>query len=97
VELRDELLPAHESGDSRISPNARRMLEAIERLPDEEREVFDLLRIQGLTQPEAAELLGVSVRTVQRRLGSSILMLSDVLADLCPAELSAEAPDPDAS
>ena len=44
------------------------MLEAIDDLPEDEREVFDLVRIQGLTQAEAAEVLGVSAKTVQRRL-----------------------------
>ena len=44
------------------------MLEAIEELPEDEREVFGLVRIQGLTQAEAAEILGVSGKTVQRRL-----------------------------
>jgi RNA polymerase sigma-70 factor (ECF subfamily) len=36
-------------------------------LPAESQEVFDLLWYQGLTQPEAAALLGVSERTLQRR------------------------------
>jgi RNA polymerase sigma-70 factor (ECF subfamily) len=36
-------------------------------LPDPEREVFDLLWYQGLTQAEAASLLGVHERTVLRR------------------------------
>ena len=44
------------------------MLRAIDGLPEDEREVFDLVRIQGLTQAEAAEVLGVSAKTVQRRL-----------------------------
>ena len=47
------------------------MLEAIDRLPEDEREVFGLVRIQGLTQAEAAEVLGVSSKTVQRRLNRS--------------------------
>ena len=59
-----------------------RILDAVERLPPEDREAFDLVRIQGLSQPEAAELLGVSVRTVQRRLNSGILLLTEELADL---------------
>jgi RNA polymerase sigma-70 factor (ECF subfamily) len=36
-------------------------------LPSEEREVIGLLFYQGLSQPEAAEVLNVSLRTVQRR------------------------------
>ena len=41
-----------------LTPDARRMLEAIDGLPEDEREAFDLVRIQGLTQAEAAEVLG---------------------------------------
>jgi RNA polymerase sigma factor (sigma-70 family) len=41
--------------------------EAIERLPDGPREMFDLLYYQGLTQGEAADHLGVSASTIQRR------------------------------
>ncbi len=36
-------------------------------LPDEEREVFDLIYYQGLEQTDAAALLGISERTVRRR------------------------------
>ena len=39
----------------------------VDELPDEQREVFDLLYYHQLTQPEAAELLGVSERTLKRR------------------------------
>ena len=38
------------------SPDGRHMLEAIDHLPDVEREAFRLVRIRGLTQPEAAEV-----------------------------------------
>jgi RNA polymerase sigma-70 factor (ECF subfamily) len=95
VELRDELVAAPQGSDSGVSPSAHRVIEAVEGLPDDEREVFDLVRIQGMTHPEAAALVGVSVRTVERRLASSILILSDALADLCPPELTAD-PDPTA-
>ena len=41
--------------------------ELIWQLPDEERDVVGALFYQGLSQPEAAELLNLSLRTVQRR------------------------------
>src|SRR5262245_38189603 len=41
--------------------------EAAARLPDDLRAVFDLLWYQGLTQAEAAAVLGVAVRTVKLR------------------------------
>ena len=42
------------------------------------------MRIQGLTQSEAAEVLGVSTKTVQRRLNRALLLLTKRLDDLCP-------------
>jgi RNA polymerase sigma factor (sigma-70 family) len=73
------------SGDSILSHDARRMLQAIEGLPEDEREVFDLVRIQGLTHAEAAGVIGVSVKTVQRRLNRARLLLAEQLAELRPA------------
>src|SRR5262245_15871701 len=48
-------------------------------LPDEEREVFDLLWYQGLGQAEAAELLGISERTLKRRWQAARLSLHEAL------------------
>jgi RNA polymerase sigma-70 factor (ECF subfamily) len=62
------------------------MLRAIDALPEEEREVFDRVRIQGMTQAEAAELLGVSAATVKRRLSRGVLLLAEQPADLRPGE-----------
>lgn len=92
VELREGLVPAYggdpasASSATGLSPGAIRILEAIDALPEEEREVFDLVRIQGMTQPEAAGILGVSTKTVQRRLHRGLLLLSEKLGDLRPAE-----------
>jgi RNA polymerase sigma-70 factor (ECF subfamily) len=58
--------------------------ERIGALPDEEREVFDLLWYQGLSQAEAAELLGVSERTVKRRWQAARLKLHDALGGEVP-------------
>jgi RNA polymerase sigma factor (sigma-70 family) len=80
-----ELLPDPESSGSAISPNTRRMLEAIDGLPDEEREVFNLVRIQGMTHAEVAALLGVSTKTVQRRLSRGMILLTESLSDLRPS------------
>jgi RNA polymerase sigma factor (sigma-70 family) len=73
------------SSGSGLTPDARRMLGAVEGLPEDEREVFDLVRIQGLTYAEAAGVVGVSVKTVQRRLNRARLLLAEQLADLRPA------------
>jgi RNA polymerase sigma-70 factor (ECF subfamily) len=84
VELREGLVPAPSSSDSGLTPNGRRMLEAIEGLPEDEREAFGLVRVQGMTQTEAAELLGVSAATVKRRLNRGLRLLTEKLADLRP-------------
>src|SRR5215831_17408990 len=84
VELREGRLPAPASSDSGLSPDGRRMLEAIDGLPADEREAFDLVRIQGLTYAEAAELQGVAPKTVQRRLDRGLQLLTERLGDLGP-------------
>jgi len=84
VELRDGLVPAPASSDSGLTPGSRRMLAAIANLPEAEGEAFDLVRIQGLTQAEAAQVLGVSAATVNRRLNRGLELLAEVLSDLRP-------------
>ena len=69
-----------------MSVKTLRMLDAIEKLPEDEREVFELLRIQGVTYTETAELLGVSESTVHRRLNRGLVLLEENLADLRPAD-----------
>lgn len=83
-ELNDAFVAAHDASASQLSPNALRILTAIESLPDEEREAFELVRIQGIPQTETADLLGVSAKTVQRRLNRSLILLSQTLSDLDP-------------
>jgi RNA polymerase sigma-70 factor (ECF subfamily) len=84
VELMEELVPIPDSSHSALSPDARRVLEAVDGLPRDEREAFDLVHVQGLTQAEAAELLGVAARTVIRRLGRGIQLLAEHLDELNP-------------
>jgi RNA polymerase sigma-70 factor (ECF subfamily) len=86
VNLRDELVPSPSSSASGLTPDGLRMLRAIDELPEDEREVFDLVRIQGMTQVEAAQLLGVSAVTVKRRLSRGLRHLAEQLADLRPGE-----------
>jgi RNA polymerase sigma factor (sigma-70 family) len=67
------------SADSSLNPERMEMWtafhEQIAALPEEEREVVDLLWYQGLSQAEAAELLSVSDRTIKRRWQSARLRL----------------------
>jgi RNA polymerase sigma-70 factor (ECF subfamily) len=86
VELPDESLPAPASTGSGMTAAVRRILAAIDGLPEGEREAFDLVRIQGMSQAEAAKVLGVSVMTVNRRLHRALQLLTSGLADLYPGD-----------
>jgi RNA polymerase sigma-70 factor (ECF subfamily) len=90
AELHEGLIPAPESTDSGLSPVGHRMLDAIEGLPEDEREAFDLVRVQGMTQVEAARLLCVSTMTVKRRLNRGLRLLTEALGDLRPGGATPE-------
>lgn len=53
----------------------------VDTLPDKQREIMDLLWYQGLKQAEAAELLGVDVKTVKRRWREVKILLAEQLDD----------------
>jgi DNA-directed RNA polymerase specialized sigma24 family protein len=67
-----------------VGTNMSRILAAIEALPEDEREVFNLVRIQGMSPADAAEVIGVSTRTVHRRLNQGLMLLEERLGDLGP-------------
>jgi RNA polymerase sigma-70 factor (ECF subfamily) len=90
LELCEGNVPSPISSDSGLTPDGRRMLQAIGELPEDEREAFDLVRVQGMTQSEAAQVLGVSAVTVMRRLNRGLRLLTEQLADLRPCQ---ESPD----
>jgi RNA polymerase sigma-70 factor (ECF subfamily) len=86
VELREGLVPDPASSGSGLTPAGRRMLDAIGDLPEDEREAFDLVRVQGMTQTEAAQVLGVATVTVKRRLNRGLRLLTERLGDLRPGD-----------
>jgi len=58
-----------------------RFHEHVENLPDEQRNVVGLLWYGGLSQPAAAEVLGVSLATVKRRWQAARMALYKVVTD----------------
>ncbi len=58
--------------------------ERVEALPEEQREVFNLLWYEGLTQPEAAAVLGISLATLKRRWQAARLLLHRAMKDEHP-------------
>jgi RNA polymerase sigma factor (sigma-70 family) len=81
---------------SQLTHDAARMMQAIEDLPEDERETFCLVRVQGMTQADAADVLGVSVKTIQRRLARTVPLLAMQLRDLQPPPPPPHPPGADA-
>jgi RNA polymerase sigma-70 factor (ECF subfamily) len=69
------------AGDPSQLAEWRELHQQIDRLPEEERELVVLLYYQGLSQKEAAAILNVSVRTLQRHWQSTLLNLHDLLSE----------------
>ena len=69
---------------TQIDTLSARIEELIAALPDDEREVVGLLFYQELPQAEAAALLHVTVRTVQRRWQSARFALHEALQGEVP-------------
>ena len=86
MELCEGLGPALASSVSGLSPNGRCMLPANDELPEDEREVFEPVWIDGMTQAEAAQVIGVSAVTVKRWLSRGLRLVTEPLADLRPDE-----------
>lgn len=94
VELRESRVAAPQLPPSAmtIGPKLCRILQVIEALPAVEREAFELVRIQGMSHSEAADVTGVSVKTIQRRLNRSLVLLSAALRDLSPVVRAESSP-----
>ncbi len=86
AELTDSFaaIPSGAPSQSGVSASTQRILQAIDNLPEEEREVFNLVRIQGMTRAEAACVIGCAEKTVQRRLGRCLAHLTEALGDMLP-------------
>jgi RNA polymerase sigma-70 factor (ECF subfamily) len=84
----DEAGPPEAAGQVSLDPGRLTVWcefhQQVERLPDDERAVFDLLWYQGLSQAEAAALLGVNERTIKRRWQSARVKLHDALQGEIP-------------
>lgn len=58
--------------------------DALDRLPENFRQAFEMSRMDGLTHKEIAEQLGVSPQTVNYRLGKALEILRKELKEYLP-------------
>lgn len=65
--------------DVREAELAAALRRAVERLPARRREIFVLHRSRGLTYPQIAGRLGISVKTVETQIGRALVAVRDVL------------------
>ncbi len=57
---------------------------AVQTLPPRCREVFELSRVHGLAYAEIADVLGISVKTVENQMGKALRILREQLAPWLP-------------
>jgi len=62
----------------------QRIRAAIDGLPLERRKVFIMSRYDGLTYPQIAEKLNISVKTVENQIGKALKTLREELAEYLP-------------
>ena len=73
-------VPAHETGPNEIGiADMVRFHTAVDSLPEEEQEVFQLVFYADMSQDEIAQQLGVSTKTVKRRWREARLRLHQIL------------------
>jgi RNA polymerase sigma-70 factor, ECF subfamily len=67
-----------------VTELGQKIREAVDKLPLERRKVFVLSRYEGLTYPEIAARLGISVKTVENQMSSALKFLRTELAEYLP-------------
>jgi RNA polymerase sigma factor (TIGR02999 family) len=72
------------AAEASAAPSLEALYQHIDNLPDKEREVVDLLYFHGLSQVEAAAILGVTERSVRRYWTAARLKLLQDLPNLLP-------------
>ncbi|MEZ4224450.1 MAG: sigma-70 family RNA polymerase sigma factor [Polyangiaceae bacterium] len=94
--LSEALVDGHKDPETRVvdADLARRVDRALEQLPEEYREVLWLRDAEGLTAPETAEAIGLSVAAVKSRLHRARRALKDALHPvLAPSDAGQQCPD----
>ena len=89
--------PATPDDELRAARTRGRVSEALAALPPRRREVFELVRFDGLAYREVADVLGLSPQTVANQMSLALRDLRTLLADLAPGVDPAHETDPDSA
>lgn len=76
-----DLVPATAEADMVDKRIGAAVREAIAELPERCREVFELSRVQGLRYTEIAEVMDISVKTVETQMGKALRILREKLSE----------------
>jgi RNA polymerase sigma-70 factor (ECF subfamily) len=76
----DRIASATETGDPELSLEAREVLAAVARLPEEYRDAVAAVDVGGLSYAEAAKVLGVAEGTIMSRLSRGRARVADSLS-----------------
>ena len=81
METGDESYTAIEEGIEAAELEAR-LVEALKQLPTQCRKIFEMSRLDGKTNSEIADELGLSKRTVETQISKALKILREILGDL---------------
>jgi RNA polymerase sigma-70 factor (family 1) len=60
-----------------LNEQTRRITEALERLPPKCREVFLMVKMQGMSYKQTSDALGISIKTVENQMGKALKVLRE--------------------
>ncbi|ALM86827.1 RNA polymerase sigma factor [Bordetella sp. N] len=80
----DHPLLASPESDLRTGELLHALEQALERLPLKKRQAYILHRLEGYTQPEIAQRLGVALNTVERYIMDATREIREQLHSFCP-------------
>ena len=73
------------------APSLAALYQQVDELPDNERDVVDMIYFHGLSQAEAAAVLGLAERTVRRHWTAAKVKLFEALKDFLPGAVAPDA------
>lgn len=79
--LADEPAPANPEASAEHALLRERLLEAVKTLPERRRAVFELCFLEDLTYREAADVLDISIKTVENQMAAALKTIRKAFAD----------------